>query len=162
MEDSGFKISEGILNGYDGPNVNTLIIPEGIREIEPFALRYCNLKECEKIIFPSTLKVVGRCTLNWHPSKTLKEIEFLGDVETIEENAFERVGLTKVVFHGEVGEIGKMAFYQNSITKLECSTIRNIGTDAFKYCEILKEVRINKIASKAEMPFLFWYSIWYI
>ena len=55
---SEFVIKNGTLERYTGPNVKILEIPEGVTSIGQFALRNSNLKECRKIVFPASVKIV--------------------------------------------------------------------------------------------------------
>ena len=152
---TGFKIKKtahGVnFEKYDGPNVEVLEIPEGVTRVSKFALRYSNLKGCRKIVFPVSLKVVEMCALNYDygDCKNLAELEFLGDVEAIEESAFNyvsmydsnQIGIQKITFHGKVGKIGKYAFGRSQITCLEFPNgVNEIGTGAFAGSRMLKEI----------------------
>ena len=89
MGTDGFQISNGVLKGYSGPNVSTLVIPEGVTTLEDGALRYSNLNGCKKIIFPKSLTCVGNHILSfYYGNLVLEELEFLGDVDCIGKCAF--------------------------------------------------------------------------
>ena len=126
---SEFIIKNGSLEWYAGPNVKILEIPEGVTSIGQFALRNSNLKECRKIVFPASVKRVMQNALNYnYGDVVLEELEFLGDVDVIEEGAFNYVGyydqgktgLTKLTFHGKVGEIKQFAFDMAKTLKESC------------------------------------------
>lgn len=144
MNEQEFLIENGIFKGYNGKSVKELWIPEGVTEIGEFALGYANLEGCQKIVFPSTLKKIGRCALNFYYKKTLKTLEFLGDVETIDESAFARVSsLQTLIFRGKVGNIGEQAFFNTSIQELSIPEgIESIGSEAFYGCDKLNEIHL--------------------
>ena len=157
-----FIIKNGSLEWYAGPNVKILEIPEGVTSIGQFALRNSNLKECRKIVFPASVKRVMQNALNYnYGDVVLEELEFLGDVDVIEEGAFNYVGyydqgktgLTKLTFHGKVGEIKQFAFPRARITELVFPNgINTIGKSAFYECEKLKEVHapgLKKLGNNA-------------
>ena len=159
---SEFVIKNGTLERYTGPNVKILEIPEGVTSIGQFALRNSNLKECRKIVFPASVKIVMQYALNYdYGDVVLEELEFLGDVDVIEEEAFNYVGyygqgktgLTKLTFHGKVGEIKQFAFARARITELVFPNgINTIGKYAFRGCEKLKEVHapgLKKLGNNA-------------
>ena len=159
MGTDGFQISNGVLKGYSGPNVSTLVIPEGVTTLENGALKYSNLQECKKIIFPKSLTCVGNRLLSfYYENLVLEELEFLGDVDCIGELAFHNVKLKKLTFHGKIGTIKRGAFKggtfnKNSITELHVSEIKKIGNDAFLGCEKLREVHISKLGAIGEEAF---------
>ena len=180
-EQAGFKITGTKLECYTGPNVEVLEIPEGVTEIVEFGLRRSNLNGCRKIIFPTTLRVVGRCALNFG-GDDVQELEFLGDVKTIGDNAFDSVGqyskkgIRKITFHGSVGDIEGSAFGRAAITelvfpkgvnsigrdafygckklkRLYAPTVKKIGTDAFAECVQLQELEISPKTTLGERAF---------
>ena len=94
MSTDGFVIENGVLKKYMGPEVEILEIPEGVTAIDSgaFDASRNNMKKCKKVIFPSSLKVVGEQIIirNYDNCFTLlEELVFKGDVEKIGERAFE-------------------------------------------------------------------------
>ena len=164
MSDSpSFKIEKNEFKGYSGPDIEVLEIPEGVTKIGEFSLRNSNLKGCSKIVFPASVNVIGRCALNYDfgQCKDLVELEFMGDIKTIEYNAFDFVshhapgdtGIKKITFHGKVGEIGDAAFNRAKITELDFPAgVDVIGKYAFNDCVYLQKVHapgLKKIGNNA-------------
>ena len=149
MEQEGFKILNGIFKGYSGPSQTTLVIPEGVTSIGEDALRFSNLKQCKKIVFPRSLTCVGKNALSFYYGESpLEELEFLGDIDDIGKMAFTNVKLLKkVTFHGTVGTIKEDAFRDTSLKELHILEVKKIETSAFQWCEKLKEVHIKKVDS---------------
>ena len=165
---TGFKIKKTAYGDrfetYDGPDVETLEIPEGVTFIDEFALRYSNLNGCKKILFPASLKYVGHHALTYARTdcRQLTELEFLGDVSHIEEEAFScgdshwenHPKIQKITFHGRVGEIEALAFCGTGITTLEFPKgIARIGKYAFRGCKQLKELHAPGLKNIGEEAF---------
>lgn len=156
MRTEDFRIENGVLKGYNGPDVEVLEIPEGVTAIGKNVLSYNlkNLVNCKKIIFPSSLKIIndqfyytgyGDCF------NSLEEIVFKGDVDTIGECAFAyigmyddpKIGIKSIVFEGHVGCICYAAFAKSRITSLSAPKgIDKLENRVFYKCTKLEEVII--------------------
>ena len=148
-----FVIDNGIFREYIGPNVEILEIPEGTMVIDQYSLRRSNLKGCNKIIFPKTLKNVGRCALDDY-GENVHELEFLGDITVIGEHAFSfGRKLKKITFHGKVEKIEGGAFARAGILSIEFPKgVDTIGNAAFARCSELEEIHapgLKKIGTDA-------------
>ena len=162
-ESADFVIKCGVFQGYKGPSVEVLEIPDGVAVIGGFSLRNSNLKGCKKIVFPASVKTIEQYALNlsYGNADALEELEFLGEISSIGEGAFNylsyydegRTGLKKLTFHGKVGEIKARAFVRSKITILEFPAgVDIIGKTAFCNCTKLKEIRapgLKKIGNEA-------------
>ena len=162
-ESADFIIKNGVFQGYKGPDVEVLEIPDGVTAIGDFTLRGSNLKGCRKIVFPASVKDIGRCALNlsYGNADALEELEFLGEITSIGDSAFDyigyydkgNVGLKKLTFHGKVWKIDTRAFSRAKITTLEFSAgVDTIGKAAFCHCTKLKEIHapgLKKIGNEA-------------
>ena len=156
-EHNGFVAIGTVLDHYEGPAVKELVIPEGITEIGQFGLRKSNLIGCWKIVFPTTLRVVGDYAMNFG-GDSVKELEFLGDVESIGESAFDFAiqngGLEKITFHGSVGQIKRMAFARAKITELDFANgVDTIGPDSFFRCQKLERVNAPTVKRVGKCAF---------
>ena len=155
--ENGFKLIGTVMDCYEGPAVKELVIPEGVTEISQFGLRKSNIVGCRKIVFPTTLRVVGDYALNFG-GESVKELEFLGDVETIGESAFDfagtKWGLEKITFHGKVGQIKRMAFARAKITELDFPKgVDTIGPDGFFACQMLERVNAPTVKRVGKCAF---------
>ena len=163
-ESAGFNITNGIFKSYNGPDVEVLEIPDGVTVIGEFSLRNSNIKTCKKIVFPASVMRIedNALSYNWYGQDfQLEELEFLGGIHTIEEDAFNyvsyydkgKVGAKKLTFHGHVGEIKARAFRAMKITELNFPAgVDIIGKDAFSCCSNLKEIHapgLKKIGNEA-------------
>ncbi len=86
-------------------------------------------------------KTVGR----WFSEiSSIKNVVLGNGVETIEENAFLRCGITSLSIANTVNSIGKYAFSQCSMSALVIpSGVKTIGVYAFAGCNSLKKVEIS-------------------
>ena len=105
--------------------LNTVILPEGLREIGIFAFFGCNnLKE---VIFPKSLRNI--CTYSFGKCNSLKEINLPDGLEYI----------------------GIMAFYEcYALRKIVVpSSVTKIGRDAFRECNNLAELTVPFLAESS-------------
>lgn len=141
-------INDGVLVEYCGPDVEVLVIPEGVTEISNTALYPrkeggMTLSNCREIVFPETLKTIrygacvachgecfyGKCDskipyigcgVGLTPTLTgLQRIVFKGDVEVIEHCAFMGQAIKEVVFEGnKIPNIGWRAIDTRELNAL--------------------------------------------
>lgn len=143
MVNEGFNILDKLFVQYTGKNIEVLEIPEGVVEIAASAFQRSNLDGCRKIIFPSSLRVINREALYRVNSKTLKELEFMGNIECIEAYAFAEVfSIENITFHGKVGKIKYSAF--SHLVNVETidfqKGVDTIGDYSFSGCRSLKKL----------------------
>lgn len=169
MSVDDFVIKNGVFYKYKGPQVEVLEIPEGVVSIDrsAFSSSCKNMKNCKKIVFPSSVKEVCIVSLSYSCSyfKALEEVVFKGDIERIGERAFNhinyyhdeligKVGIKKIVFEGHVGEIEEEAFFLSRITSVYAPKgIDVLGNGVFEDCRNLKEVYIPGLKKMGERCF---------
>ncbi len=112
-------------------SVKKIILPEGLKYIEDYALS--NFKSVESITLPSTLVLIDFGGLSGMDS--LKSITIPKSLTKIGEKAFDGCeSLSKVVFKGKVTAIGSNAFaYCTSLKKVTLpDSLEKLGAGAFR------------------------------
>lgn len=120
-----FVIKDGVLKQYKG-SAEEVTIPDGVIEIDSSV--FCKNNTIKKVIFPSSLQIVGdyafqNCT-------NLYQVELNEGLVKIGASAFEGASLGQVLDTGAV-ELGKLTIP---------STVQYIGDGAFYNCCYLEEV----------------------
>ena len=156
IEQHAFIIENGVYKGCQDEASEVFVIPEGVTEVARDSLSYTNLQNCRKIVFPTSLRKVDMDALSrnfFGRADQLRELEFMGDVDEIGEQAFcygdpfsdKRAEYESLIFHGRVGKIGKFAFAKSNIKEITISEIDTIEEGAFKSCDRLQYIRIRSV-----------------
>lgn len=163
---------------YSCKNLKSVILHDGITEIGDYAFNACS--SLESIEFPSTVETIGDCSLAFCKSLrkvTLPEgttelkdgmfaycsaLESTNDIANIEniisigESCFSKcVNLKSVVLTDSIESIGKSAFEETAIEKIEIpGKIERIENSTFSRCKFLKEAIVgNGITEIGEYAF---------
>lgn len=141
----GVVIEDNVVTDYTG-NAETLVIPEGVTEIEGSVFMHdSNLKA---ITLPSTLETIG--TYAFYGS-ALTSITIPASVTSIGEEAFSRCkDLTSAVIQGTV--VGSHMFYMSGVQSADLSNVRTVGDSAFADCSNLTTLNmpvVEKIGQSA-------------
>ena len=129
------------LGTYD--KVKKVNIIEGCEEIGQNA--FSEDDDVEEIVFPSTLKVIGK--QSFYGAKSFKNIDLSKtNVEIIKESAFSYTNLENIKFPATLRYIENKAFMETNIIKLNLknTNLFSIGHLAFADAEFLKEVVLPK------------------
>ena len=150
--------------GYDAPELETLIIPSGVQKIGTYALAYCtNLKTvsipdtvtvieerafegCEalvKMALPNRLNEIADYT--FFLCDSLESISIPDGVVQIGPGAFfDCRNLKRAVLPDSVQRIGKEAFQScASLTSIKVpQNVKEVERSTFKYCDGLKQVKL--------------------
>lgn len=135
------------------PSMNTtiksVVIPEGVEEIQKFAFYNCT--GLEKVVIPKSCKFIREYA--FCKDESLKEIN-LDNIQVVGREAFKgceklnNINLTKTY------AIGVSAFEGcTSLEKVDLSLLRNTGEGAFKKCTALKEVIFTENTKLSEKMF---------
>lgn len=136
----------------DQPNINSIILPEGLEYIGHSAFRNCSLSE---IILPESLETLdyGAFTL----CKQLEAIVIPSKIDKISDNTFEQCdALVSVTLPEGIIEIERSAFFEClSLESINLpSTLTLIDDHAFSKCESLSSITIPKSAVLGNNSFL--------
>ena len=149
-----YKSVDGILYSKDGKSLlkcptkrtGKVIIPNGVTEISACAFEG---SEVESVTFPDSLKKIKRHA--FEDCEYLKDIDFGNGIEVIglhksrmyDSSVFNGCSSLKhVTFPKQIKEIGRMAFKDSGLEKVELNEgLKLIGEAAFAYCKI-KALRI--------------------
>ncbi len=129
-DDAGAVIQNGVLIAMEDKDIETYVVPKGVREIGEQAFEYCvNLKS---VTFPEGLKSIG--WLAFGGCEQLEEIVFPKSLESIGINAFNGCArLKRVVLPEGLTTLGAEAFVDcaalSDITFP--STLTDVGSNAF-------------------------------
>ncbi|MDO4296455.1 MAG: leucine-rich repeat protein [bacterium] len=121
-------------------NIETLIIPEEVTEIQSYA---CPCLELKTVQFPSGLKKIGVRAF-WACTQ-LESIVLPESLEEIEANAFSDCkNLKQVIFPKNLKRIGEEAFSNcRSLLEVELpDSLEKIGAGAFEDCKNLRSIKI--------------------
>ena len=126
------SIGESVFQGRD--DITSVVLPDGLKNIEASAFAFC--PNLEKVVIPDSVEDIGDnafigCT-------SLKEIEIGASTRFIGNNAFQDcTSLEKVTFKNGLEDIGMQAFYGcTSIKAIEIpSGVFKIGMGAFFGCD---------------------------
>ena len=122
---------------YNCYYMTSITIPKTIVSVGKYAFVDC-IRIASVTLY---CKTVGR----WFSEiSSIKNVVLGNGVESIEENAFLRCGITSLSIANTVNSIGKYAFSQCSISALVIpSGVKTIGVYAFAGCNSLKNVEIS-------------------
>lgn len=152
------------LAGHADRKLHTVILPEGIEQIQEQAFYSCTA--LTNIVLPSTLKLIGRSA--FCGCKSLSSMVIPNNVTTIGDSAFwECSNMETVTMSSSLQEIGKQAFWHCSklssiaipsgVTEIKQGTfegctnlssvilpnaLEQIGSSAFSYAKILSSINI--------------------
>lgn len=124
---------------YDAPEMETLVIPDSVVRIRPYAFAYCqNLVSVE---IPDSVTAIG--DRSFEGCESLKEIRLPAGLTEIEEYTFFLCwSLKKVVLPERLRHIRKWAFQDCPISRINLPDgLESIGQKAFDGCA-LRKVRI--------------------
>lgn len=150
-----------------GFNLDTMIIPEGVKDIDAGAFN--NAKAIKKVVFPSTVTEISAGLFKDNTS--IISLDLTGEIQTIHKeafalctalqeviieyvntidvSAFQQCPSLKTVTISNVGTIGEGAFYKcEKLESLTLSDIKEIGQNAFAECKSLKTVDMNNNVKK--------------
>ena len=128
---------------YSDDKVKKVNIIEGCEEIAQNA--FSGDDNVEEIVFPSTLKIVGK--QSFYGAKSFKNIDLSKtNVEIIKESAFSYTNLENIKFPATLRYIENKAFMETNIIKLNLknANLFSIGVLAFADATFLKEVILPK------------------
>ena len=126
---------------YIGENTITkVIIPEGIKKINPYA--FANLTALEEVVLPSTLEAIEYGA--FYNCKNLKKVTGIENVMLINQNAFANCNLTGEIKLDSTCAVGDYAFaYNKNLTSIVLSDmLQSIGGYAFANNEKLESVSV--------------------
>ena len=124
---------------YDAPEMETLVIPEGVEKIGDYAFAYCtNLRS---VTIPDSVRSIGDRA--FEGCESLKEVRLPAGLEEIEEFTFFLCWeLKSITMPGSIRKIGKNAFDGCKLSRISLPEgLESIGENAFSVCPI-KKVRI--------------------
>ena len=127
--------------GYELPNVNTIIYPNTVKKIFTTGNNvYSDNYTIQNVILSESLSEIG--TNAFRGISKLKNITLPNSVTIIGSKAFyNSSGLTSITIPNSVTSIGSEAFYYSGLTSITIpNSVTNIGNNAFLYCYYLKTV----------------------
>ena len=137
-----FNIVNGVLKEFKNYDLEEVIIPNGVVEIEPFA--FSHKKKITSIFIPNTVTRIG--CFAFLGCESLKKVVLSNSITTIEKSTFEEcVSLMDITIPKRVTNIEECAFeHCCSLLSINIPAgMAHIGENAFKDCFRLVEV-INK------------------
>ena len=122
---------------YNCMFLTSIVIPKTIESVGKYAFYNC-YRIASVTIY---CKTVGR----WFGhSNSLKSVVLGNGVETIENDAFMRSGITSLSLSNTITSIGDYAFAQCALTSLSIpKSVKSIGKGAFSVCTNLKNLTIS-------------------
>lgn len=130
-----------ILNNacYQMPNLNKVIIPEGVVVIEKSAFAKCmSLKE---VYLPETLEYIGNYAFD--ECKELRYVKMPSKMSTIRAYAFSGTGLESITVP-EISFLGNSCFYEcKNLSEVNfVGPVKTIGSCAFQDCSKLRRIEL--------------------
>lgn len=126
---------------YEGVDVVSVTVPEGVKELEENAFYYCSA--LTSVTLPDSLEKIGDKAFSWCTSLT--EVTLPEKIREIPAYCFNQcTSLKNVAFPEEITSVGTRAF--SGCSSLESlrfgDTVAAIGNYAFRDCAMLSEVRL--------------------
>ena len=144
----GFLIINAMLHMYESPsgNYEEVVIPEGVREIAPYAFhaRWSTdpFKRIKRITLPESLERIGESA--FEGLEKLTQITIPAGVKIIGKRAFADSGLVNVLFSEGLEEIQEEAFLDSKLEQLHLPrSLVSIGTKALYRCRKLRDLYIS-------------------
>ena len=130
---NGLFVKDGWVFGCVGAEPSSIVIPEGVKGIAPYAL--CDLYDLESVQLPSTLKYIG--TKAFAGDSYLDDLVIPDGVEAIGDGAFEDCSYIQTLTLGSgVKSVGRRAFA--GCTQLASAEfaegLLEVGDEAFSNC----------------------------
>ncbi len=132
---------------FKDSNIESIVIPEGITEIEDSAFSSC--EKLTSVTIPSSVIYINAYAFSWCTSLTEVIIADNSELEIICENAFYNCdSIVNIEIPASVVSIGEWAFHDcenlETITIAPDSNLTSIYDGAFGICKKLKEFAIPK------------------
>ena len=143
------KIANGV---FSEKNIVSIIIPDGVTSIGPYAFQNCNY--LTSIAIPNNLTEISNYA--FYGCSRLTRITIPNSVTSIGDYAFyECSGLTSIVIPNSVTSLGEQSFYDcRNLTSITIGNgVTTIGIHAFEKCTGLQSVYINDIAAWCKILF---------
>lgn len=131
---------------FAGTDVEEVILPEGIKRIEPCA--FANCTELKKINFPKTLNVIkDRVFLNCH---LLTKVILPETLAELGDYAFYDTGIKQLILPKRVASTGISVFGSIKIETIDIPKDFTLGKSMFFICQNLRTVKFE--ADKVTVP----------
>ena len=136
-----FKIEEGILKAYTGPDAE-VVVPEGVHTIGEGVFK--GMAWILKVTLPATLKRIEDTAFKG--CRQLKEINIPEGLLSIGEYAFHRCHqINEFVFPKTLTEVGNCAFlYCDGLKKVVMEGPKRLGKGTFSHNLSLREIALNR------------------
>ncbi len=137
---------------YEGTAVESVVVPEGVTELEENAFYYCT--KLKYVVLPDSLTTMGDKTFSW--CAALEEITIPKNVTAIPAYCFnECTALRAVYLPKGITSVGARAF--SGCAALEAlqfgDEVASVGDYAFRDCPLLMNVRLPGICEPSEHTF---------
>ncbi len=141
--DSRFKVSNGIITGYTGTELTTLVVPNVVKSETIYGLgsKVFNSSLVETLYLPDRLTSIG--TSAFEANNKIKNVYCFSSSVSVGDNAFRYSKSIEVVEVPNIKSIGQLAFASSSIKNIELPKIKTIGKDAFS-ASSLETILIGK------------------
>ena len=130
-----------ILNNacYEMPNLNKVVIPEGVIVIEKAA--FANCPSLEEVYFPETLEYIGNNAFD--ECKKLRYVKMPTKMSTIRAYAFSGTGLESITVP-EISWLGNSCFYEcKNLSEVNfAGPVQTIGSCTFQECSKLRRIEL--------------------
>ena len=132
---------------FKSSQLKELVLPEGIKEIEPYAFYNCAL--LEKVVLPQSLEVIGESAFK--DCVSLRKIDLPSKVRVLEKEVFANCfRLEEIKVNGDIIAIKEKAF--NDCRALKAfdfkAPLEEIGFKAFGSCLSLEKIYIPETVKK--------------
>ncbi|MCH5163433.1 MAG: leucine-rich repeat domain-containing protein [Clostridiales bacterium] len=136
-------------NALSGTDLSEVVIPQRVTEMGESAFKDCT--NLTKVTFAPQSGLTKISKSVFEGCGSLSEITVPINVTIIEAYAFRDCGLKQITFAEGLISIGEGAFKNSSISKIElCSSIQNIGAEAFSGCDKLTHIVLPEGLSTIE------------
>ncbi len=121
--------------------VTTVIIPEGVEKIGPYA--FANLTALRKVVLPSTLTMISQGA--FYGCSSLTTVEGIENVQFINQSAFYGCNIQGELNFEKAVAVSDYAFaYNKKLEKVNLSeNTQSLGAYAFAGCEDLEDITIS-------------------